>query len=183
MFFQFSMFYSFFFVVSVEKWYKVLRNWVCLPWKLTNFFAFDLTWTMQVQFNFEIDLLPGFNFFTSMIRLFMISCSFAFEHPERLYFGFLATKPPKKTGSKRYISISSESLYRSFAHDFGPPNLAVLYKFCRRIDRHLVSESEHICSFSESQSLCFSRFHPCFFKTETFFSVPILKQVFYISIV
>ncbi|KAM3938763.1 dual specificity protein phosphatase CDC14B isoform 3-T3 [Leptodactylus fuscus] len=59
---------------------------------------------------------------------------------ERLYFAILCGKP-KTTSSTHYFSIDDELLYENFYADFGPLNLAMLYKYCCKLTRKMKSFS------------------------------------------
>ncbi|XP_075684948.1 dual specificity protein phosphatase CDC14B isoform X3 [Rhinoderma darwinii] len=59
---------------------------------------------------------------------------------ERLYFAILCGKP-KTTPSTHYFSIDDELLYENFYSDFGPLNLAMLYKYCCKLNKKLKSFS------------------------------------------
>ncbi|XP_040272907.1 dual specificity protein phosphatase CDC14B isoform X2 [Bufo bufo] len=59
---------------------------------------------------------------------------------ERLYFAILCGKP-KTTPSTHYFSIDDELLYENFYADFGPLNLAMLYKYCCKLNKKMKSFS------------------------------------------
>ncbi|XP_044140817.1 dual specificity protein phosphatase CDC14C-like isoform X2 [Bufo gargarizans] len=59
---------------------------------------------------------------------------------ERLYFAILCGKP-KTTPSTHYFSIDEELLYENFYADFGPLNLAMLYKYCCKLNKKMKSFS------------------------------------------
>ncbi|XP_069817824.1 dual specificity protein phosphatase CDC14B isoform X2 [Dendropsophus ebraccatus] len=59
---------------------------------------------------------------------------------ERLYFAILCSKP-KTTPSTHYFSIDDELLYENFYADFGPLNLAMLYKYCCKLNKKMKSFS------------------------------------------
>uniref|UniRef100_UPI00358EDE98 dual specificity protein phosphatase CDC14C-like isoform X1 n=2 Tax=Myxine glutinosa TaxID=7769 RepID=UPI00358EDE98 len=58
----------------------------------------------------------------------------------RLYFSSLCCKP-RSTTSTHYFSTDDELLYENFYADFGPLNLAMLYKFCCKLNKKLKSFS------------------------------------------
>ncbi|KAK2895766.1 cell division cycle 14Aa [Channa argus] len=59
---------------------------------------------------------------------------------DRLYFATLPVKP-KNTASTHYFSTDEEFVYESFYADFGPLNLAMLYRYCCKINKKLKSFS------------------------------------------
>jgi len=56
--------------------------------------------------------------------------------PDRLFFATCRRKP-SSTLSAHFFSVDDTFLYESYNQDFGPLNLAVLTKFCRKINRKL----------------------------------------------
>ncbi|XP_030015896.1 dual specificity protein phosphatase CDC14AB-like isoform X2 [Sphaeramia orbicularis] len=57
---------------------------------------------------------------------------------DRLYFATLRVKP-KNTASTHYFSTDEEFIYESFYTDFGPLNLAMLYRYCCKLNKKLKS--------------------------------------------
>ncbi|KAM7378745.1 hypothetical protein PAMP_004344 [Pampus punctatissimus] len=57
---------------------------------------------------------------------------------DRLYFATLRVKP-KNTANTHYFSTDEEFLYESFYADFGPLNLAMLYRYCCKLNKKLKS--------------------------------------------
>ncbi|XP_034412390.1 dual specificity protein phosphatase CDC14AB-like [Cyclopterus lumpus] len=57
---------------------------------------------------------------------------------DRLYFATLRVKP-KNTANTHYFSMDEEVIYESFYADFGPLNLAMLYRYCCRVNMKLKS--------------------------------------------
>ncbi|XP_028282955.1 dual specificity protein phosphatase CDC14AB-like [Parambassis ranga] len=57
---------------------------------------------------------------------------------DRLYFATLRVKP-KNTANTHYFSTDDEFLYESFYADFGPLNLAMLYRYCCKLNKKLKS--------------------------------------------
>ncbi|XP_023253987.1 dual specificity protein phosphatase CDC14AB-like [Seriola lalandi dorsalis] len=57
---------------------------------------------------------------------------------DRLYFATLRVKP-KNTASTHYFSVDEEFLYESFYADFGPLNLAMLHRYCCKLNKKLKS--------------------------------------------
>ncbi|XP_037644696.1 dual specificity protein phosphatase CDC14AB-like [Sebastes umbrosus] len=57
---------------------------------------------------------------------------------DRLYFATLPVKP-KNTANTHYFSMDEEFIYESFYADFGPHNLAMLYRYCCKINKKLKS--------------------------------------------
>lgn len=56
----------------------------------------------------------------------------------RLYFVVLQTHmKPKYTQNSHYFSIDDELIYDPFFEDFGPLNLALLYRYCSKLNRKL----------------------------------------------
>uniref|UniRef100_A0A8C9XGJ2 Cell division cycle 14A n=1 Tax=Sander lucioperca TaxID=283035 RepID=A0A8C9XGJ2_SANLU len=56
----------------------------------------------------------------------------------RLYFTTLRVKP-KNTANTHYFSVDEEFIYESFYADFGPLNLAMLYRYCCKVNMKLKS--------------------------------------------
>ncbi|XP_059199947.1 dual specificity protein phosphatase CDC14AB-like [Centropristis striata] len=57
---------------------------------------------------------------------------------DRLYFVTLRVKP-KNTANTHYFSMDEEFIYESFYADFGPLNLAMLYRYCSKVNKKLKS--------------------------------------------
>lgn len=58
--------------------------------------------------------------------------------PDRLYFVTLRTTGrPRSTANTHYFSIDDELVYESFYADFGPLNLAMLYRYCQKLNKKL----------------------------------------------
>ncbi|XP_076028067.1 dual specificity protein phosphatase CDC14AB isoform X2 [Genypterus blacodes] len=57
---------------------------------------------------------------------------------ERLYFATLRCKP-KSTANTHYFCTDDEFLYENFYADFGPLNLAMLYRYCCKLNKKLKS--------------------------------------------
>ncbi|CAF2569255.1 unnamed protein product [Rotaria sp. Silwood2] len=55
---------------------------------------------------------------------------------ERLYFATLRIKP-KSTTNTHYFSIDDEFIYENFYADFGPLNLAVVHRYCTKLNKKL----------------------------------------------
>ncbi|KAG5444493.1 Dual specificity protein phosphatase cdc14a [Clonorchis sinensis] len=55
---------------------------------------------------------------------------------DRLYFGVFSAHP-RQTPTVHYFSIDDELTYESFYADFGPLNLAQLYKYCNKVENKL----------------------------------------------
>ncbi|XP_062371578.1 dual specificity protein phosphatase CDC14AB [Sardina pilchardus] len=65
---------------------------------------------------------------------------------ERLYFATLRSKP-KTTANTHYFSTDDEFVYENFYADFGPLNLAMLYRYCCKLNKKLKADcSSFICS-------------------------------------
>ncbi|XP_071571992.1 dual specificity protein phosphatase CDC14A isoform X4 [Temnothorax nylanderi] len=57
---------------------------------------------------------------------------------DRLYFvTFRTAVKPKSTPNTHYFSIDNELVYENFYSDFGPLNLAVLYRYCQKVNKKL----------------------------------------------
>ncbi|XP_030061604.1 dual specificity protein phosphatase CDC14A isoform X2 [Microcaecilia unicolor] len=59
---------------------------------------------------------------------------------DRLYFATLRNKP-KSTVNTHYFCTDEELIYENFYADFGPLNLAMLYRFCCKLNKKLKSFS------------------------------------------
>ncbi|XP_070563944.1 dual specificity protein phosphatase CDC14AB-like isoform X23 [Ptychodera flava] len=59
---------------------------------------------------------------------------------DRLYFATLRNKP-RSTTNTHYFSIDDELIYENFYADFGPLNLAMLYRYCCKLNKKLKSFS------------------------------------------
>ncbi|KAM7387855.1 hypothetical protein PAMP_024067 [Pampus punctatissimus] len=57
---------------------------------------------------------------------------------ERLYFATLRSKP-KSTANTHYFCTDDEFIYENFYADFGPLNLAMLYRYCCKLNKKLKS--------------------------------------------
>ncbi|XP_071346289.1 dual specificity protein phosphatase CDC14AB-like isoform X1 [Trachinotus anak] len=57
---------------------------------------------------------------------------------DRLYFATLRVKP-KNTANTHYFSVDEEFIYESFYADFGPLNLAMLHRYCCKLNKKLKS--------------------------------------------
>ncbi|XP_023288649.1 dual specificity protein phosphatase CDC14B isoform X2 [Orussus abietinus] len=61
---------------------------------------------------------------------------------DKLYFVTLRTTvKPRCTPNTHYFSIDDELVYGNFYADFGPLNLAMLYRYCQKINKKLMSEA------------------------------------------
>eukprot|EP00069_Balaena_mysticetus_P002662 bmy_16168T0 len=56
--------------------------------------------------------------------------------PNRLYFATLRNRP-KSTVNTHYFSIDEELVYENFYADFGPLNLAMVYRYCCKLNKKL----------------------------------------------
>ncbi|KAK2187515.1 hypothetical protein NP493_163g03012 [Ridgeia piscesae] len=59
---------------------------------------------------------------------------------DRLYFATLRTKP-RSTAHTHYFCVDDELVYENFYADFGPLNLAQLYRYCCKLNKKLKSYS------------------------------------------
>lgn len=57
---------------------------------------------------------------------------------ERVYFATLRSKP-KSTANTHYFCTDDEFVYENFYADFGPLNLAMLYRYCCKLNKKLKS--------------------------------------------
>ncbi|XP_069785275.1 dual specificity protein phosphatase CDC14C-like isoform X5 [Narcine bancroftii] len=57
---------------------------------------------------------------------------------DRLYFAVLRHKP-KNTANTHYFSVDDELVYENFYADFGPLNMAMLYRYCCKINKKMKS--------------------------------------------
>ncbi|XP_012604069.1 dual specificity protein phosphatase CDC14A isoform X4 [Microcebus murinus] len=55
---------------------------------------------------------------------------------DRLYFATLRNRP-KSTANTHYFSIDEELVYENFYADFGPLNLAMVYRYCCKLNKKL----------------------------------------------
>ncbi|XP_075441250.1 dual specificity protein phosphatase CDC14A-like [Ascaphus truei] len=55
---------------------------------------------------------------------------------DRLYFATLRNKP-KSTINTHYFCTDEELVYENFYADFGPLNLALLYRYCCKLNKKL----------------------------------------------
>jgi hypothetical protein len=61
---------------------------------------------------------------------------FPVSNAERLYFATLRSKP-RNTTSCHYFCVDDEFIYENFYADFGPLNLAMLYRYCNKVNKKL----------------------------------------------
>ena len=59
---------------------------------------------------------------------------------DRLYFATLRSKP-RNTSSCHYFCVDDEFVYENFYTDFGPLNLAMLYRYCLKVNKKLNKSS------------------------------------------
>ncbi|RXN07513.1 dual specificity phosphatase CDC14A-like protein [Labeo rohita] len=57
---------------------------------------------------------------------------------DRLYFATLRSKP-KSTANTHFFCTDDEFIYENFYADFGPLNLAMLYRYCCKLNKKLKS--------------------------------------------
>ncbi|NWR95462.1 CC14B phosphatase, partial [Furnarius figulus] len=60
---------------------------------------------------------------------------------DRLYFAILCQKPKSGAANTHYFCIDDELVYENFYADFGPLNLAMLYRYCCKLNKKLKSFS------------------------------------------
>ncbi|XP_026559691.1 dual specificity protein phosphatase CDC14B isoform X2 [Pseudonaja textilis] len=58
---------------------------------------------------------------------------------DRLYFAILFHKPKSGSTSTHYFCIDDEFVYENFYADFGPLNLAMIYRYCCKLNKKLKS--------------------------------------------
>uniref|UniRef100_A0A8C0UND3 protein-tyrosine-phosphatase n=1 Tax=Cyanistes caeruleus TaxID=156563 RepID=A0A8C0UND3_CYACU len=63
------------------------------------------------------------------------------EKPYRLYFAILYQKPKSGAANTHYFCIDDELVYENFYADFGPLNLAMVYRYCCKLNKKLKSFS------------------------------------------
>uniref|UniRef100_A0A8D2NRM0 CC14B phosphatase n=1 Tax=Zosterops lateralis melanops TaxID=1220523 RepID=A0A8D2NRM0_ZOSLA len=59
----------------------------------------------------------------------------------RLYFAILYQKPKSGAANTHYFCIDDELVYENFYADFGPLNLAMVYRYCCKLNKKLKSFS------------------------------------------
>lgn len=65
---------------------------------------------------------------------------------DRLYFVTLRTQTkPKSTTNTHYFSVDDKLVYENFYSDFGPLNLAMLYRYCTELNKKLQMNSSVSC--------------------------------------
>uniref|UniRef100_A0A4W5RTS8 Cell division cycle 14Ab n=1 Tax=Hucho hucho TaxID=62062 RepID=A0A4W5RTS8_9TELE len=70
--------------------------------------------------------------------LFIHVCTHVFYSSDRLYFATLRSKP-KSTANTHYFCTDDEFIYENFYADFGPLNLAMLYRYSCKLNKKLKS--------------------------------------------
>ncbi|XP_074935491.1 dual specificity protein phosphatase CDC14B isoform X3 [Phalacrocorax aristotelis] len=60
---------------------------------------------------------------------------------DRLYFAILCQKPKSGAANTHYFCIDDELVYENFYADFGPLNLAMVYRYCCKLNKKLKSFS------------------------------------------
>ncbi|XP_030323911.1 dual specificity protein phosphatase CDC14B [Calypte anna] len=60
---------------------------------------------------------------------------------DRLYFAILCQKPKSGAADTHYFCIDDEFVYENFYADFGPLNLAMVYRYCCKLNKKLKSFS------------------------------------------
>lgn len=61
-----------------------------------------------------------------------------FSSTDQLYFATLKVSiRPKSTPDTHYFCVDEQLVYRNFYSDFGPLNLAMLYRYCQKLNRKL----------------------------------------------
>ncbi|XP_060091454.1 dual specificity protein phosphatase CDC14B isoform X6 [Heteronotia binoei] len=67
------------------------------------------------------------------------SREFCLQITDRLYFAVICHKPKSGGASTHYFSTDDEFAYENFYADFGPLNLAMLYRYCCKLNKKLKS--------------------------------------------
>ncbi|XP_062985497.1 dual specificity protein phosphatase CDC14B isoform X2 [Elgaria multicarinata webbii] len=76
---------------------------------------------------------------------------------DRLYFAILFHKPKSGSASTHYFCIDDEFVYENFYADFGPLNLAMIYRYCCKLNKKLKSftmlrkKIVHYCGFDQKK--------------------------------
>uniref|UniRef100_A0A7N5ZSP7 Cell division cycle 14A n=1 Tax=Anabas testudineus TaxID=64144 RepID=A0A7N5ZSP7_ANATE len=87
---------------------------------------------------------------------YLLSAFYFYKHNKRLYFATLRSKP-KSTANTHYFCTDDEFVYENFYADFGPLNLAMLYRYCCKLNKKLKSFTltrkriVHYASFDQSK--------------------------------
>ncbi|OPJ82376.1 dual specificity protein phosphatase CDC14B isoform D [Patagioenas fasciata monilis] len=61
--------------------------------------------------------------------------------PDRLYFAIRCQKPKSGAANTHYFCIDDELVYENFYADFGPLSLAMVYRYCCKLNKKLQSFS------------------------------------------
>ena len=69
---------------------------------------------------------------------------------DRLYFTTLEGVRPKNDSLHHFFSVDEEVHYESFYNDFGPLNLAVLYRYCMKLQKKI--KVTHVSRLNSAQS-------------------------------
>ena len=59
-----------------------------------------------------------------------------FSPSDRLYFATFRSKPRQKQ-TMHFFCVDDEFVYESFYADFGPLNLAMLFRYCMKVNKKL----------------------------------------------
>lgn len=107
------------------------------------------------------------NTFQTVVWIIRNNCTIALidlSVSDRLYFVTLRTTvKPKSTANTHYFSIDDELVYENFYADFGPLNLAMLYRYCQKLNKKLkvgtvnrdsIQKFTHLHTFSWRVLLC-----------------------------
>ena len=67
---------------------------------------------------------------------------------DRLYFASIRA-PPRRSTDYHFFCVDNELVYEPFFDDFGPVNLAMLYRFCCHLADKLRDRSVRVISLRE----------------------------------
>ncbi|RMC19070.1 hypothetical protein DUI87_03674 [Hirundo rustica rustica] len=67
---------------------------------------------------------------------------------DRLYFAILYQKPKSGAANTHYFCIDDELVYENFYADFGPLNLAMVYRYCCKLNKKLKALQYGFLDFS-----------------------------------
>ena len=80
---------------------------------------------------------------------FILILLFSFSIADQLYFATLKVSiRPKSTPDTHYFCVDEQLVYRNFYSDFGPLNLAMLYRYCQKLNRKMKVMISSFSTFS-----------------------------------
>ena len=90
------------------------------------------------------EIIKGINLCDYIYYIYFYSVDINFYNffIDRLYF-VTVTSPDKanNTAHTHYFTIDNELVYENFYADFGPLNLAMVYRYCQKVDKKLKAVS------------------------------------------